>query len=445
MASQVVKVRRDKVAACMTCPLCSKLLKEATTISLCLHTFCRKCIYEKLSDEDVDSCPMCNISLGCVPMDKLRLDHNLQDIRAKIFPFKKRKVESPAVMPSISHPAKRKERSLSSLVVSTPRVPTQTGVTGRRTRAGMRKAGLPRGTSPATEDPIKYEDEPMEDGPEGSSSPETLNKIIQNKKQVKEGCSSAKSSNDQTPGQDLENSNKPSEGKVDLWKPLTCLVEAANRTKFSRSNSQGQSHVKSEPSVAPDCDVSMAKIKTEGNGYGPEIQDDKNILPVLPGPAKRKRLHPGNRNREAASRESCNPPQLVLNASQCQRKDVPIWFSLVASEDLEGSAPLPQISAGFLRVKDGSMPVSSIQKYLVKKLDLTTEAEVQITCQGQPLLPSLQLRSLLDMWLRTAAPTSKRVRTAVGNSAKEFVMVLTYSRAASPAIDDYDNNNNNSS
>ncbi|RVW96083.1 E3 ubiquitin protein ligase DRIP2 [Vitis vinifera] len=38
MTSQVVKVRRETIAACMTCPLCNKLLKEATTISLCLHT-----------------------------------------------------------------------------------------------------------------------------------------------------------------------------------------------------------------------------------------------------------------------------------------------------------------------------------------------------------------------------------------------------------------------
>ncbi|MED6125964.1 E3 ubiquitin protein ligase drip2, partial [Stylosanthes scabra] len=69
---KVVKVKRDTLRACMTCPLCSNLLKDATTISLCLHTFCRKCIYEKLSDEEVDCCPVCNIDLGCLPVEKLR-------------------------------------------------------------------------------------------------------------------------------------------------------------------------------------------------------------------------------------------------------------------------------------------------------------------------------------------------------------------------------------
>lgn len=38
MTGQVVKMKRETLETCMTCPLCHKLLKEATTISLCLHT-----------------------------------------------------------------------------------------------------------------------------------------------------------------------------------------------------------------------------------------------------------------------------------------------------------------------------------------------------------------------------------------------------------------------
>lgn len=38
MANQVVRVRRETIAACMTCPLCNKLLRDATTVSECLHT-----------------------------------------------------------------------------------------------------------------------------------------------------------------------------------------------------------------------------------------------------------------------------------------------------------------------------------------------------------------------------------------------------------------------
>jgi len=38
MSNQVAKVRRNTIVACMTCPLCNKLFREATTISECLHT-----------------------------------------------------------------------------------------------------------------------------------------------------------------------------------------------------------------------------------------------------------------------------------------------------------------------------------------------------------------------------------------------------------------------
>jgi E3 ubiquitin-protein ligase DRIP len=34
----VVMVKRELLVRCMTCPLCRRLLHEATTISECLHT-----------------------------------------------------------------------------------------------------------------------------------------------------------------------------------------------------------------------------------------------------------------------------------------------------------------------------------------------------------------------------------------------------------------------
>jgi hypothetical protein len=33
---------------------------------------CRKCIYKKFNDEEVESCPKCGIDLGCTPVEKLR-------------------------------------------------------------------------------------------------------------------------------------------------------------------------------------------------------------------------------------------------------------------------------------------------------------------------------------------------------------------------------------
>lgn len=107
-----------------------------------------------------------------------RPDHILQDLRAKIFPLKRKRERAPEVVSSITLPARRKERSISSLVVSTPRVSAQTGTTGKRTKAG-------RGNSSFTKRTVKKEEEFGDDHTESASSPETLKKFTQNKRQVK--------------------------------------------------------------------------------------------------------------------------------------------------------------------------------------------------------------------------------------------------------------------
>lgn len=116
----------------------------------------------------------------------IRPDHTLQDVRAKIFPFKRRKVKAPEVVAAVTIPVRRKERSLSSLVVSTPRVSNQTTLTGRRTKAVARKAAALRGPSFSVEKSIKKEEYSGDDHPESSSSPENLNKFPINIRQVKE-------------------------------------------------------------------------------------------------------------------------------------------------------------------------------------------------------------------------------------------------------------------
>nr|XP_023895704.1 E3 ubiquitin protein ligase DRIP2-like isoform X2 [Quercus suber] len=373
MANQVVRVRRETIVACITCPLCNKLFRDATTISECLHTFCRKCIYDKISEEELECCPICNTDLGCVPLEKLRPDHSLQDVRAKIFPSKRRKVNAPEVVPSATLPARRKERSLSSLVVNTPRVSTQVTMTGRRSRAVARKAAALQGSRFSTEKLIKKEEDSVRDHPDCSSSPETSNKFPQNTRQ----------------GSDAK-------------------LEAA------QTNTEGQGR----------------KTKSKEMKCRSKVEVEKNITdPVSSELGKPNILRRVRRKRKPAFGESEISPQAVLEAAAAkhERRFGPVWFSLVASEDQEGNAPLPQIPACYLRIKDGNIPVSFIQKYLMRKLNLTSEAEVEIKCMGQPVVPTLQLYNLVDLWLQTAS-RSERVPASIGSSAKDFVMVLAYAR-----------------
>jgi len=56
--------------------------------------------------------------------------------------------------------------------------------------------------------------------------------------------------------------------------------------------------------------------------------------------------------------------------------------------------------------------------------------QVEIKCMGQPVVPTLRLYNLVDLWLKTTA-TSERVPASIGSSAKDFVMVLAYARKVS--------------
>lgn len=158
----------------------------------------------------------------------------------------------------------------------------------------------------------------------------------------------AELSNEQRPNDDMEDDLEIMEGKADLWTPLNCLVEAANRTKSSKS-SQGSSLAKSELPCAHDCDPYssepksriesanghegyMPKTKNKEHGQVTKVQDDKNGTNSLPVSVKRRRLTAA-RKRAAMSGAASAQAMLGAAAAKSNRKNSPIWFSLVASED----------------------------------------------------------------------------------------------------------------
>ncbi|KAL4588104.1 hypothetical protein LXL04_000983 [Taraxacum kok-saghyz] len=398
-SNQVVKARRKELARCMTCPICHKLFRHATTISECLHTFCRKCIRKKISQEELDCCPICNIDLGCVPLDKLRPDHNLQDVRAKIFPYKRRRVKAPEV--SVTLPLRRKERSLSSLVVSTPRVSPQTTMTGKRSKVTPRKKS--RGLTFSIEKSLKKEaeeedeeEEEEESMDESSSSHETSNKINRSSKQ-----------NSLTSHEEKERG----EGKVD-WKPLNDLVEAANRSKSSKLTCV----VKPEPS--------SYTVKGEGQKgkdqlHRPKLEDDKDRHEAadVSESVKPKKLR---RNRK----KKCGDDNSTVVDVGREKRPYPIWFQLVPFQQQEGE-PLRQIEGRYVKLNDGNVPVSIIQKLVMNKLELPSEHEVELRCMGEPVVPTVQLRNLVELWVR-AHPDI--ITAKIGSSAHQFLMEISYAK-----------------
>lgn len=399
---EVVKIPKKLVAACMTCPICNKLYRDATTVAECLHTFCRKCISKKFNDDELECCPICNADLGCVPEEKLRSDNNLQDMRGKIFPSKRRRIKAPEVTPSVALPLRRKERSLSSLVVDTPRVSPQTTLTGKRSKIPPRKK--PRFSADKS---VKKEDDSVDVQQDSSSSRETSNRFNHKLRQ--------NSSSPEPSSPDKEKTN----GKGDQWNPLNCLVEVANRSKSS--------NVKSEPQRIPKGEVNARKLKGKDLKRS-KFQDENGRSDVdateSPKPRKKRKY----RKKKVAS-------QAVLDANANyaarEKRINPIWFHLVPSEEQEGE-PLGQIQGSFVRLKDVNVPVAVIQKFVMSKLQLGSDHEIELKCMGRPLVPTLLLGTLMEMWLQTQ-PTSQAVSVVIGSSAKEYMMEISYARKPSAA------------
>ncbi|XP_042400575.1 E3 ubiquitin protein ligase DRIP2-like isoform X2 [Zingiber officinale] len=414
-ASKVVKVRREVLAACMKCPICQKLLRDATTIPECLHTFCRKCITEKLNDEEIDYCPVCNISLGAVPMEKLRADNNLQDIRETIFPSKRRKAELPEKAPTTVSPVKIKERSLSSLVVNTPNVATQMSSTGRQIKAVTRRTVIVHDRSSwADESSNKdnYFDKHVQKPSSNvrmSNETDRSSKVSQNRKQPHPSLES--SNHTLYEGKDRSGGFKEN---VDIWNSLNCLVEAANRTESFRS-------VPESPDAETEGLSKKERVKVHPHKFKVTEQTDNSSMPqVIPKESRLQRVKRRRKEPTASAQTSFDS-----GSSPCVGRN-PIWFSLVPSVEQTEDSQFQQLSSNYIKIKDGSMPVSFIHKYLVKKLNLENEAVLEITCLGEPVSPAMSMNKLVEQWLRERS--LQRLQATVEASAKEFVMVLAYGR-----------------
>uniref|UniRef100_A0A0E0DDF7 Ubiquitin-like domain-containing protein n=1 Tax=Oryza meridionalis TaxID=40149 RepID=A0A0E0DDF7_9ORYZ len=116
------------------------------------------------------------------------------------------------------------------------------------------------------------------------------------------------------------------------------------------------------------------------------------------------------------------PPSAVAAAAG-------VWFVLQAAP-LQGREPfLPQIPRSYLRIKDGRVTVRLLTKYLVNKLGLEDESEVEITCRGRQLLPILTLQHVRDsIWCRRDAVSPSAAPDIPTADHLHHIMVLQYGR-----------------
>ncbi|KAJ1270741.1 hypothetical protein BS78_06G074600 [Paspalum vaginatum] len=132
----------------------------------------------------------------------------------------------------------------------------------------------------------------------------------------------------------------------------------------------------------------------------------------------------------AAASAGLDAIRVVLPPSAVAAPAAGVWFLLQAAPH-QGREPfLPQIPRCYLRIKDGTVTIRLLTKYLAAKLGLEDESEVEITCRGRPLSALLTLQQVRDgIWWQGDAAVSPSVPPDL--SAANHLMVLQYGRRPS--------------
>lgn len=137
------------------------------------------------------------------------------------------------------------------------------------------------------------------------------------------------------PDKETKNGSEAWEGKVDLWKPLNCLVEVANRSKSSKFSSQGSAG-KCEQLHSVENEGHARKTKMKEHGQKSKIQEDKNANETTQQDSERPKKFRKIRQKKAPAFGEFNvSPQAVLDgiSARSEKRTNPIWFSLVAAKD----------------------------------------------------------------------------------------------------------------
>ncbi|XP_042443960.1 protein LAX PANICLE 2-like [Zingiber officinale] len=108
-----------------------------------------------------------------------------------------------------------------------------------------------------------------------------------------------------------------------------------------------------------------------------------------------------------------------------------LWLVLQAAPEQKKEPFLPQIPKSYLRIKDGRMTIRLLMKYLANKLVLEDESEVEISCRGQKLSPSMTLISIRDnIWCSSPEAVAEQQQQSDSSTTNKYVMNLLYSRSS---------------
>ena len=130
---------------------------------------------------------------------------------------------------------------------------------------------------------------------------------------------------------------------------------------------------------------------------------------------------------------SCSADLLRVVSPPTRTEAAGLWLTLQAAPNQGREPILPQIPKSYLRIRDTSMKVEVVLKYLAEKLGLSQSHQVELTCRGHLLPPFLQMRYVRDcIWRGSPAPSQEEeaglpCRHSPATTTTDHVMILFYS------------------
>ncbi|VVA98609.1 unnamed protein product [Arabis nemorensis] len=413
MDESSVKAERKVIGKCFTCPICNKFFVDATTIIECIHTFCRKCIRDKITAENLKACPVCQVDLGANPLEKLRTDNIWLDLRSTIFPPK------PATK---KHKAKKKKKTVSSVLAAPSRVSTSADQSN---------------TDDAPLEPEKLT-EKVEDVPQIQSSSRPLVKYRRRQRKnpmpkrfndigLEPDIEQDEGENDFEIVLNIEQDNGlAGAGASEVCNGTAIIVEPAKSLNSKQNHVSGGD---TDDEVSGEVNQNTLVIISDGEteeifGEQPKKNAKENQESSVRSSCDKKQKGkayspPVLRSRKTRNVDSAGTSQNAISKE--------VWFTLAALKNQHSNRPLPEIPTLYFKC-NGNLPVSYVKKLVAKKLNLDSKDEVEIWLRKEPLCSSQLLHTVLDWWIETT-PIFDQRSAMIGNSGEEFVMKLNYSRS----------------
>ncbi|KAK8458207.1 hypothetical protein SEVIR_3G334500v4 [Setaria viridis] len=212
--------------------------------------------------------------------------------------------------------------------------------------------------------------------------------------------------------------------------PPRDVVQEASSSSSSTGSDAGSSWLQlgiGPSSTSPPPPPSSRRKRQRTDEAGPSTSVHPGAAPptLPPPPQLRLSLQPG----PSSSAPAAAVGAVVAAAPPPPAHEAGTWFLLRAAQNQRREPPLPQIPRSYLRVRDGRMTVRVVMRYLVNKLGLDDDSQLEITCRGQRLLPTMTLQQVRDTIWRPVPAEAAAVLPAPGSPSTNQIMTLHYGRS----------------